>query len=126
MLAAEEGAFAATLERGQKLLEELLAKAASSKVSAIGESCEARKLIAYFSCISVIGAILASVNILPSHINLQSDLTTLLMILLPCLHFSHSNAAQLLAGSDAFLLYDTFGFPLELTEELAEQRGIKV
>ena len=33
---------------------------------------------------------------------------------------------QVLAGSDAFLLYDTFGFPLELTQELAEQKGIQV
>ena len=31
MLAAEEGAFVATLERGQKILEELLVKAAASK-----------------------------------------------------------------------------------------------
>ncbi|HYM97111.1 MAG TPA: alanine--tRNA ligase [Candidatus Sulfotelmatobacter sp.] len=29
-------------------------------------------------------------------------------------------------GSDAFLLHDTFGFPLELTRELAQQRGIEV
>ncbi|GAX83651.1 hypothetical protein CEUSTIGMA_g11076.t1 [Chlamydomonas eustigma] len=63
VLALEEGAFSATLERGQKILEELLAKAAVSKV---------------------------------------------------------------LSGPDAFLLYDTFGFPLELTQELAEQQGIQV
>jgi len=29
-------------------------------------------------------------------------------------------------GGDAFVLYDTFGFPLELTEELAEDRGLAV
>ena len=29
-------------------------------------------------------------------------------------------------GKDAFLLYDTYGFPLELTEELAEDRGLTV
>jgi alanyl-tRNA synthetase len=29
-------------------------------------------------------------------------------------------------GEDAFHLYDTFGFPLELTKELAKEKGIKV
>lgn len=29
-------------------------------------------------------------------------------------------------GSDAFKLHDTFGFPLELTRELAEERGLRV
>ncbi len=29
-------------------------------------------------------------------------------------------------GEDAFHLYDTYGFPLEMTEELAQERGIKV
>ncbi|PNW79843.1 hypothetical protein CHLRE_08g368900v5 [Chlamydomonas reinhardtii] len=31
-----------------------------------------------------------------------------------------------IAGPDAFMLYDTFGFPLELTQELAEARGVDV
>eukprot|EP00983_Pelagomonas_calceolata_P114368 1160088-Pelagomonas_calceolata.AAC.8 len=35
-------------------------------------------------------------------------------------------AAPVLAGPDAFLLYDSFGFPLELTQEMAEQQGIQV
>ena len=27
---------------------------------------------------------------------------------------------------DAFILYDTFGFPVEITEEVAEERGLTV
>ncbi len=34
--------------------------------------------------------------------------------------------AQAIDGNSAFYLYDTFGFPLELTVELAEEEGLKV
>lgn len=34
--------------------------------------------------------------------------------------------AQVIDGGSAFYLYDTFGFPLELTVELAEEEGLKV
>lgn len=37
-----------------------------------------------------------------------------------------NNSKEILSGSDAFLLYDTYGFPIELTEEYALEYGLKV
>ena len=37
-----------------------------------------------------------------------------------------SSGGYLLNGKDAFLLYQSYGFPIEVTKELAEQKGIKV
>ena len=39
---------------------------------------------------------------------------------------SQKKGLEAVAGKDAFLLYDTFGFPIELTEELAEEVGLRV
>jgi alanyl-tRNA synthetase len=33
---------------------------------------------------------------------------------------------KLISGADAFLLHDTFGFPIDLTRELAAERGLEV
>lgn len=37
-----------------------------------------------------------------------------------------SNGNSIITGEDAFKLYDTFGFPLELTIEIAEEKNCKV
>ncbi len=37
-----------------------------------------------------------------------------------------SAGKKMIEGKDAFYLYDTFGFPLELTEELAAEEGLSV
>ena len=36
------------------------------------------------------------------------------------------NTTKVISGKDAFKLYDTFGFPIELTEEYAEELGLTV
>ncbi len=40
--------------------------------------------------------------------------------------FDELAAAGNISGEDAFRLHDTYGFPLELTVELAEERGLAV
>jgi alanyl-tRNA synthetase len=40
--------------------------------------------------------------------------------------FEEVAAGSAIAGADAFKLHDTYGFPLEVTRELAEERGLPV
>ncbi|XP_071701514.1 alanine--tRNA ligase, chloroplastic/mitochondrial [Rutidosis leptorrhynchoides] len=37
-----------------------------------------------------------------------------------------NKTAPFLSGKDAFLLYDTYGFPVEITREVADERGVSV
>ncbi|KAJ9522304.1 hypothetical protein QJQ45_008130 [Haematococcus lacustris] len=96
VLRQEEAVFSLTLERGQKQLTELLAA-----VEARSSPSAASSLTKAATEAAAVAAAAAGGGDGPG-------------------------LAGVLSGADAFLLYDSFGFPLELTQEIAEQRGIQV
>lgn len=49
-----------------------------------------------------------------------------LAILATVIQKAKESGSNLIAGEDVFRLYDTYGFPVELTEEYAEDEGMKV
>ncbi|WP_100402274.1 alanine--tRNA ligase [Bacillus sp. FJAT-42315] len=49
-----------------------------------------------------------------------------LAILSSMIETAKSKGSDVIAGEDVFRLYDTYGFPVELTEEYAEEEGMKV
>ncbi|WP_338750302.1 alanine--tRNA ligase [Bacillus sp. FJAT-52991] len=49
-----------------------------------------------------------------------------LAILSSVIEAAKNNGSDVIAGEDVFRLYDTYGFPVELTEEYAEEEGMKV
>ena len=47
-------------------------------------------------------------------------------LLLSRVNAAKAGGTRVLAGQDAFQLYDTFGFPIDLTEEICREHGFKV
>ncbi len=41
-------------------------------------------------------------------------------------YLAKSESTKLISGKDAFVLYDTYGFPIDLTELIASEKGFKV
>lgn len=59
-------------------------------------------------------------------VRFHETLTDGLAILKNVIEEAKKSNAPIVNGADAFQLYDTFGFPFELTEEFAEEAGVKV
>ncbi|GLY10053.1 alanine--tRNA ligase [Pseudobacillus badius] len=49
-----------------------------------------------------------------------------LTILSAVIQSAKNNGSNTIAGADVFRLYDTYGFPVELTEEYAEEEGMEI
>ncbi|NYF24968.1 alanine--tRNA ligase [Sporosarcina sp. JAI121] len=56
----------------------------------------------------------------------HETLTDGMAILSGVIDKAKSSGTPIVPGADAFRLYDTYGFPFELTEELAEEAGVTV
>ncbi|MEA1965414.1 MAG: alanine--tRNA ligase, partial [Candidatus Aerophobetes bacterium] len=58
--------------------------------------------------------------------NFQTTLTRGIGILEKLIEESKKRGDKLIPPEDVFKLYDTYGFPIELTEEIAEEEGLRI
>lgn len=97
-LAREEVRFVQTLERGERLLEQLLAEAqAGIQAGTSSQAATDGALEGEGGGSSSNGGAVA-----------------------------REGEGAVISGRDAFVLYDTYGFPIEITQEVAEERGVSV
>ncbi|MDL2219280.1 alanine--tRNA ligase [Ruminococcaceae bacterium OttesenSCG-928-O06] len=105
-IAAEEGRFARTIDAGMERLNELLNGLPNVSLESIAESATAS-----------VKTLKTAADAAQQGLKEAADGTVEAL---------RTVAAAVLDGAEAFKLQDTFGFPLDLTKEIAAERGIEV
>jgi alanyl-tRNA synthetase len=122
VIGLEEERFGQSMQTGMRLLEEQLIPVHQN----VGTAIEGKSADAPFQVVSTGGTIQLPGSGLPAY----SVLETLHGLTEPLLAIKTAGQAARFAtcitGAETFLLHDTYGFPPELTAEIAREHGLEV